>query len=71
MSEPWQAIFEEMHPDHFSRPHIRAIAPGEVYEDMVLDLRTLADLPPAAFDDFIAFLEGRVLSFSTADFILA
>ena len=30
-----------------------------------------ADLPPAAFDDFIAFLEGRVLSFSTADFILA
>ena len=57
MNEPWQAIFEEMHPDHFSRPHIRAIAPGEVYEDMVLDLRTLADLPPVPVPEGVSFRE--------------
>ena len=35
-----------------------------------LDFRH-ADLPPAAFDDFIAFLEGRAPSFATSDFVLA
>ena len=30
-----------------------------------------ADLPPAAFDDFIAFLEGRVNTFATSDLALS
>ena len=29
------------------------------------------DLPPSAFEDFVAFLEGRVPTFETADLILA
>jgi hypothetical protein len=35
-----------------------------------LDFRH-ADLPPATFDDFIAFLEGRASSFATSDLVLA
>ena len=34
-----------------------------------LDFRH-ADLPPAAFDDFISFLDGNAPSFSTSDLIL-
>lgn len=29
-----------------------------------------ADLPPATFDDFVAFLEGRTVSFATSDLFL-
>ena len=29
------------------------------------------DLPPASFEDFVAFLEGRTPSFPTSDLLLA
>lgn len=42
----WRQLFDEMHPDFFNRPYIRAIPESRIYEDMVLDLHTMMDLPP-------------------------
>ena len=43
------------------------LAPGD---GLVATFRH-ADLPPASFDAFVDFLEGRAASFATSDFVLA
>ncbi len=51
----WKDVFDTMHPGFFDQPHIRAIEPGRVSSEMVLDLKAYAPLPPVPVDEGVRF----------------
>lgn len=48
-------LFDQMYPDFFDRPFIRAIAQGRVFEEMILELGGEIPAPPSAAPDGITF----------------
>ncbi len=53
----WQKLFEEMHPDFFGRPYIRDIPESLLYEEMILDLHALRDIPPVPVPEGVEYRE--------------
>ncbi len=68
MTLDYRDLFTVMHPGFFEKPWIRSIDPGEVFSEMILELKETRPLPPVQTAEGIRYglLEGDRTGFYEA-----